>query len=813
MTTKRTLIGALTLCSLLLCGTGATAQELTIEAPAADNATKGQVFHLGTAVRPDGRTLYCDSKSLIFDGKPTVAVMGEFHFTRYNENEWRRELLKMKAGGVTVVATYLFWIHHEEEKGIFDWSGQRNVRRFVEICKELDLPVILRMGPFAHGECRNGGLPEWVVDGSYKYRTTDPAFLELARLWYANVYNQVKGLLWKDGGTIIGIQLDNEYRGPWEYLKALKDLAVEIGFDVPIYTRTGWPELTTPAEFGQIIPLYGDYPDGFWDRSLDEMPGDCPNVYLFRPSRISSVIASEQFAKDEQKKVESMAYPYFTCELGGGMASSYHRRINIEPKDIHALCIAKIGSGSNLPGYYMYHSGTNPEGLHSTMNEQQASVYMNHNDLPCVSYEYQSPLAEFGQTNEQYHWLRRTHQFLADFGEELAGMDPTFPKDNVTDARGKDRLRWSVRSNGRSGYVFVNNYQRLRQLSTKKGVRFKLHLPGEDLTFPKKAISVPSGASFFLPFNLKAGCATIKYATAQPFATITDRGVKTLFFAAIDQLTASMLIATDGEVTSDQSFTKSREGYLFGDLQAGTDCVINITGADGQTTRIVVLDEKLSLQSYKVKTGGREYLFITESGLSSCGDELYLEQWNSEDFSGMVYPRLTLADHGLKVQTEQAGLFTRYHVRKALAKTNIPVAKQLRLEKDFSRIQIGPRNVAQQPADSVFAHASVWRIEGFEKASDVRNLFLRIDYEGDVARVYAGDKLVEDNFYNGKPMYVPLSWLAGSEATLKILPLHADYPIYTPQAIRERLQSEKTLLGVKSLSVEERLLVTLKMEE
>jgi hypothetical protein len=40
--------------------------------------------------------------------------MGEFHYSRYPESEWESEILKMKAGGVQIVSTYVIWIHHEE---------------------------------------------------------------------------------------------------------------------------------------------------------------------------------------------------------------------------------------------------------------------------------------------------------------------------------------------------------------------------------------------------------------------------------------------------------------------------------------------------------------------------------------------------------------------------------------------------------------------------------------------------------------------------------------------------------------------------
>ncbi len=46
---------------------------------------------------------------------------------------------------------------HERKEGQFDWSGDLNLRKFLEIVKKNDLYAIVRMGPFCHGEIRNGG--------------------------------------------------------------------------------------------------------------------------------------------------------------------------------------------------------------------------------------------------------------------------------------------------------------------------------------------------------------------------------------------------------------------------------------------------------------------------------------------------------------------------------------------------------------------------------------------------------------------------------------------------------------------------------
>jgi beta-galactosidase len=88
-------------------------------------------FKLGTTRNPAGQEINLNSRSLLFDGQPVFPVMGEIHYSRVPQAEWREELLKMKAGGIDIVATYVFWIHHEEVRGEWDWSGQRDLRTFI----------------------------------------------------------------------------------------------------------------------------------------------------------------------------------------------------------------------------------------------------------------------------------------------------------------------------------------------------------------------------------------------------------------------------------------------------------------------------------------------------------------------------------------------------------------------------------------------------------------------------------------------------------------------------------------------------------
>ena len=449
-----------------------------------------------------------DKQSLIINGRRVMPVMGEIHYSRIPAAEWKEEVRKMKDGGVTIIATYVFWNHVEEQEGIFNWSGQRNLRRFLEVCQEKHMPVILRVGPFCHGEVRNGGIPDWAFTKGCKMRSEDSLFLSLADRLYRQIFSQIQGLQWKDGGPLMACQFDNEYRGHGSYLVALKKIATKIGFDLPFYTRTGWPELASPVPFGEMLPLYGDYADGFWERSIEETAGNYYKAFNFRAFRSSTAIATEQLGEQKEKlNTGDEQYPYFTCELGGGMMTAYHRRPFVYPEDAYSMALVKLGSGSNLLGYYMYHGGTNPEGI-TWLNEMQRTIATNYNDMPVKNYDFQAPLGEFGQTYPHYYTLRKLHLFMEDYGEVLAPMEASFPCQQDLPKGDDSALRWAYRSQGDSGFIFINNYERLQNLSTKKNVRLKVC----GVQLPK--LTIPAGTMCILPINIDG----IRYATAQIIA-------------------------------------------------------------------------------------------------------------------------------------------------------------------------------------------------------------------------------------------------------------------------------------------------------
>src|SRR5580698_7245003 len=114
----------------------ATSDLIEIDAHQPELAPGASDFRGGTSLSPSGHVIGVNDRYLTLDGKHWLPVMGEFHFSRYPEADWEEEILKMKAGGVQIIASYIFWNHVEEVEGNFNWTEQRNLRHFAELCNK-----------------------------------------------------------------------------------------------------------------------------------------------------------------------------------------------------------------------------------------------------------------------------------------------------------------------------------------------------------------------------------------------------------------------------------------------------------------------------------------------------------------------------------------------------------------------------------------------------------------------------------------------------------------------------------------------------
>ena len=459
-----------------------------------------------------------NSEYLTCNGSPILPIMGEFHFSRYPEKEWRSALENMKLGGVEIAATYVFWIHHEEAEGEWDFSERRNLKAFFNCCREVGMKVWLRIGPWAHGECRNGGFPDWLVEkerrGELTLRTDDPQYLKYVDIFFTKIAEQADGYMHKDGGPVIGIQIENEYGhagGPSDreegmaHMRTLRAMAENKGLTAPYFSATGWGGAYVPESF---LPVLGGYVDAPWANHTHELAAS--ENFLFQPFHDDANIASDFAEGQSGFTFDTSKSPYLTAELGGGLQVTAHRRTYPYPEDIEAQTICMLGAGANLIGYYMYHGGMNPDGKYSTLQESKATGYAN--DLPVKSYDFQTCLRENGLPSESYYRLRKHHVFIKNTEELLAPAKAYLPENIPGPAGAEDMetLRAAFRYNEAAdcGFLFINNHQRKRKMTEKRitpEAPLKFAVPsgeGEKKQIIFDRLCVRTDAILVLPYNL-----------------------------------------------------------------------------------------------------------------------------------------------------------------------------------------------------------------------------------------------------------------------------------------------------------------------
>ena len=61
-----------------------------------------------------------------------------------------------------------------KRKAFFDFEGQNDLRAFVTLIGELGMEAAVRIGPWVHGELRNGGFPDWLLKKPFPLRNGNP---------------------------------------------------------------------------------------------------------------------------------------------------------------------------------------------------------------------------------------------------------------------------------------------------------------------------------------------------------------------------------------------------------------------------------------------------------------------------------------------------------------------------------------------------------------------------------------------------------------------------------------------------------------
>lgn len=697
---------------------------------------------------PSGERIEVNSYYMSVGGKPVIPVMGEFHYSRYPECQWEEEILKMKAGGVTVIPTYVFWSIHEEKEGVFNWEGNRNLRKFLSLCQKHNMWTVVRIGPFCHGEIRNGGLPDWLFAKPLEIRSNDANYLKYVKRLYEEIGRQLEGLYYKGGGTIIGTQIENEHQhsaAPWGitypgepkdmtsatydanitmigvsvqdkkittadlgnlHMKTLKKMAEEAGIQTPLYTATGWGNAAVIGE--EAIPVTAAYTYPFWAK-----PGMSP-FCMFKDIQKNPDYAPVRY--DTEK------YPSFCAEMGVGIQMIYTRRPIVTAKAAEALMVRTLGSGANGIGYYMYHGGSTPKmGPTAFFSDEPMG-------MPKISYDFQAPLGEFGLEHGSYRALRLLHLFLNDFSSQLAPMETVLPKgyEQMT-SDNRETLRYAARVKGKSGFVFMVNFQDHDTARVdQKDLCLRLKFADETLRIPSQGtFTLPKDESLILPFNFQMEDALLKYATAQLLLKLDDKGTDHYFFFVPEGI--------QPEFVFDKTTVAGKHCYT---PEAGLKSTFTVKTSGGKRFKVTTLTREQALNACKVD--GK--LLITSSMVLPEAGRVRLLNMGDPVFRYVEYP----SAKGFKEQMKE-----------------VPS-----VQPEYTFRKVGSRRLAV-------------RFSGKEYPQ-VNDYFLQLDYTGDVAMAFLKGELVLDHFYYGAPWKISLKRfqqeLTDEELSFYIRPLRKNAP-------------------------------------
>lgn len=405
--------------------TALLAATLLAALPAAAQEAK-PTANLAAPVKTFGRVSF-DARSLMIDGKRTVIWSSEMHAFRLPSPDlWRDVLQKMKASGFNTVAFYFDWGFHSPKRGVFDFSGIRDIDRLLTMAEEEGLYVITRAGPYVNAELTRGGFPGWLVNQRARARTDDPDYMAAADEWLTQVHaiiarHQINGDGKGHKGTVILHQIENELAlttpAQRRYMDHLAAKARADGITVPLFHNDqGRNGYWVPAGGGVEKTVEG--PNDLY--AFDGYPGGTCTV-AGKPTRGSAAPDWGFYGPGGAKGGASASpnTPGFLAEFGGGWFDYWGSNGGYDCNAIQrgkrfqrVFYGTNLANGIGIQSFYMGFGGTSWGSL-------PAPVVF-------TSYDYGSAIAETRALRPKAEELKQLAGLIQSV-PDLAGMVPAGP--------------------------------------------------------------------------------------------------------------------------------------------------------------------------------------------------------------------------------------------------------------------------------------------------------------------------------------------------------------------------------------------------
>lgn len=303
-------------------------------------------------------------------------ISGAIHYCRVINEEWEDRLQKLANIGCNTVETVIPWNFHEYNQGMFDFEGDRNIRKFIQTAHECGLEVIVRPGPYICAEWEFGGLPSWLLKyPQMRLRSNDENYLDHARVWMEQLFNQIGDLQVSNGGPIILAQIENEYgyySNDKTHMKTLHKLMKDIGWNIQLFTS-----------------------DGLYDQE-GIVAGNLINDDVLPTLNMGGGVEQRY---ERFRMLFGHDVPFFNMEYWVGWFNAYGQPhlFRSEESSVTNYIKALEYGHTNI---YVFHGGTN-YGYYAGAND------INDRPTPLVtSYDYDAILTETGERSHKYNAFR-----------------------------------------------------------------------------------------------------------------------------------------------------------------------------------------------------------------------------------------------------------------------------------------------------------------------------------------------------------------------------------------------------------------------
>ncbi len=139
-------------------------------------------------------------------------------------------------------------------------------------------------------------------------------------------------------------------------------MAQEAGLSAPLWTSTAWGGVRLPSN--KLLPLYEQLHRDVLDQGGRRLARHLPQALLLHPSARRRGHRRRPAPDDRTAATPRprTSFPGPPASSAAAWPSPARAGQRVEPDDIGALGLTKIGCGSVWQGYYMFHGGTNPAG-------------------------------------------------------------------------------------------------------------------------------------------------------------------------------------------------------------------------------------------------------------------------------------------------------------------------------------------------------------------------------------------------------------------------------------------------------------------